>query len=200
MDNTQESFYNVLEHMRQEHIKYFELTGGGEPFLNIRLQDIIDEIRKYIPDAFIKLYTNGSIHRNVSNIDELDISAVHWNPIALNAVYKTSPERDLLEELKLFYHPEEYKIRLSVPIYKGGIDNKIKAERLIMETQKYVDRYVFRPMLEKTPDYEQLYVDFNIEGENVEVDRECSCFSKVLLWWTNNKIYTDWELKRCLEL
>lgn len=195
LDSTEIQFQKTLEQLNRNKIKYFEVTGGGEPFLNEGLQSIIDKIREYISDAYIKLYTNGSIHREIIGINELDISTVHWENNKINEVYQTTPPRDLLSDLKFFYHPERYKIRLSVPIFKGGIDSKEKAQKLIKVTEKYVDEYVFRPLLEKTANYDKMYVDFEFSGENIEVDRECSCFSKVLLWWTDNHIYMDWELK-----
>lgn len=195
IDSRNPQFQQTLEQLARREIKYYEITGGGEPFLNDQLQDIIDSIRNRISDAYIKLYTNGSIHKNIKGINELDISTVHWDIEKVNAVYKTKIPRDLLSDLRFFYHPEKYDIRLSVPIFKGGIDNEHEAKELIRVTDKYVNRYVFRPLLEKTDNYQKLYVDFEFLGENIEIDRKCSCFSKVLLWWTDNNLYADWELR-----
>lgn len=195
MDCMEPMFEKILEYLKNTGVRYFELTGGGEPFLNRNLQDIVDKIRMAVPDAFIKLYTNGSIHKDIFGIDELDISTVHWEKEEINRIYKTLEQRNLMSDLEFFYHPDRYKIRLSVPIFKGCIDNREKACKLISMTRNYVDRYVFRPLLEKTVDYDKWFVDFEISGNDIEVDRECSCFSKVLLWWTDNRLYRDWALK-----
>ena len=198
MDPKSDQFYTTLHFIDGLGIKKFEITGGGEPFLNKDLQDIIDNIQTYISDARIKLYTNGIIKREISHIQELDISTAHWDNNVLVDVYKNSDKANLLEQLKFFYNPDKYRIRLSVPIYKGGIDCTDKAEELINRTKPYVDSYVFRPLLERTPNRDDFYVDFNIVGDNIEVDRECSCYSRICLWWTDNHIYTDWNRKNIL--
>lgn len=199
LDSEQPQFLRTLDFLYRHGINSFELTGGGEPFLNPQLQSIIEKIKCFIPDAYLKLYTNGSIHKDIKGIDELNISTVHWETGIINAVYQTDRPRDLLTDLEFFYHPDRYKIRLSIPIFKGGIDNKDKAEQLIAVTKRYVDRYVFRPLLEKTPNYDEMFVDFDISGEGIEVDRECNCFSKVCLWWTDNQLYGNWRLDKKIQ-
>ena len=57
-------------------ITRFEITGGGEPFLNDNLSYIVNTIKEIIPNSYIKLYTNGFILKEAGNIDELDISLV----------------------------------------------------------------------------------------------------------------------------
>lgn len=198
MDVLSEQFSATLEHLYRLGINYFEITGGGEPFLNDSIQDIVNLIRKQVPDSYIKLYTNGTIKKEIKGVQELNISTVHWLSEVLVDAYKNENKANLLEQLQFFYNPKEYKIRLSVPIYKGGIDCEEKAKQLIKMTEEYVDAYVFRPMSERTPNRKKLFVDFDITGDNIEVDRDFSCFSKITMWWTDNHLYDDWTRKRCI--
>lgn len=193
-----DQFCNTLNYFKNLGIKKFEITGGGEPYLNENLQDIVDCIRMQIPDSYIKLYTNGIIKKRITGIQELNISTVHWKSEVLVDVYKNERKGNLIEQLMYFYNPEEYLLRLSIPIYRGGIDSVEKARELIRLTKKYVNGYVFRPLLERTPNREELYIDFDIEDDIVEVDRECSCYSKIYLWWTDNHIYDGWSRKNCI--
>ena len=51
LDFKNQEFQETLELLAEQGIRNFEVTGGGEPFLNTSLQEIIDKIRNQIPSA-----------------------------------------------------------------------------------------------------------------------------------------------------
>lgn len=192
------SFYENLAYMQNREICYFELTGGGEPFLNVRLQDIIHTIRERIPDAYIKVYTNGRIHSVIEEIDELNISVIHWERRTVRDLCGYDDKISLEDHLAFFRGNGTYKIRLSVPMISGAISNQKAASELIERTRRYVDLYAFRPLNPKTKGYAQLWADFDLNDKNVEIDRDfCDC-EEVVLWFSDNKVYRDWDLKERL--
>lgn len=192
------NFYKNLAYMQKQGICYFELTGGGEPFLNLGLQDIIHTIREKIPDAYIKVYTNGRIHSAIEEIDELNISVIHWDRRTVYDLCGYDDKISLEDHLAFFRENGAYKIRLSVPMISGAISNQNAAMELIKRTHRYVDRYVFRPLNPKTEGYAQLCADFNLDAKDIEIDRDfCDC-EEVVLWFSDNKVYRDWDLKERL--
>lgn len=192
------SFYENLAYMQNREICYFELTGGGEPFLNVRLQDIIYTIRERIPDAYIKVYTNGRIHSVIEEIDELNISVIHWDRRIVRDLCGYDDKISLEDHLAFFRGNGTYKIRLSVPMISGAISNQKAARELIERTHRYVDLYAFRPLNPKTKGYAQLGADFDLNDNDVEIDRDfCDC-EEVILWFSDNKVYRDWDLKERL--
>lgn len=193
-----QDFYRSLTHIQKFGIRYFEFTGGGEPFLHLGLQEIIYAIRGRIPDAYIKVYTNGKTHTVIKAIDELDISVIHWDR---NIVFDLCGYDDpipLEEHLAFFRENYSCQIRLSVPIIRGAISNREEAIKLIEKTCGYAERYVFRPLNKKTLGYERLWASFDLDVENAEVDRDFSDEDEIILWFSNNQIYRDWYLRERL--
>ena len=100
----------------------------------------------------------------------------------------------MIDKIK-FFKKEGIKLRLSIPLIKGAIDSKEKLNKLINLTDSYVDEYVVRTLYPKTPNLEELYVDFNYNHEKVVIEREndISNFDGLILW-SDNKFYNNWEL------
>ena len=188
-----EKFIANIKLLKEHGIKRFEITGGGEPLLNSNLQEIISTIRKIIPDCYIKLYTNGNILRKIDDVDEIDISVVS-DDLTINNQFMNGNGIELLDKLK-FYQSSKIKLRLSIPLIKGAIDNPKKLDMLIEKTKEYLDEYVVRTMYPNTPNLEELFVDFNYENELVifERDNGLEGFNGILLW-SDNKFYNSWDL------
>lgn len=190
-------FKDNIKLLKKRGIRKFEITGGGEPFLNKNLKDIVNSIKDIIPDSYIKLYTNGFILKYAGNIDELDISVVS-DDSEVNLKYMLNKSRlRLMEKLKYFrkVYPT-IKIRLSVALIKGAIDSRNKLDTFIQTTNKYVDEYVVRTLYPHTPNREELFVDFEYENEKVVMEREndVKCFDGLILW-SDNEFYKNWYLK-----
>lgn len=189
-------FEDNLHLLMKKNIKRFEITGGGEPFLNNNLQQIIDKIRNSSPDVFIKLYTNGNMQKKINGIDELNISVTHWDSDINNSFMNFNNRTNVMSNIEFFGLDRTYKLRLSVPLLRGGIDSPEKAKELIDRTKEWVDSYVMRPLFENTHGREKYFVDFEFHHPDVELDRNCSFDDDVILWWTDNEIYAKWDLSK----
>lgn len=188
-----ERFIENIYKLKKHGIKRFEITGGGEPFLNPNLDKIVLAIKRIIPDSYIKLYTNGNILRNIDGVDEIDISVVS-DDIDINNKYMNGNNISLMEKIK-FFKKENVKLRLSVALIKGAIDSKEKLDDFISLTKDYVDEYVVRTLYPNTPNMAELYVDFDYEHEKVIIEKsnDVGEFNGIILW-SDNKFYTNWSL------
>ncbi len=187
-----------LQLLSRRRVKKFEITGGGEPFLNNNLDKIINLIRYYIPDSYIKVYTNGNILKNVGGIQELDISVFHYEDVINNKFQRVIKQVPLIEKLKFFRtNNPNIKIRLSIALIRGAIDSSEELDKMIEYTKDYVDEYVVRTLYPGCPHYDELFVDFEYENSKVVFERlnGLDDFDGILLWSDGN-MYTDWNLNR----
>lgn len=193
-----DNFCEKLQLLARRGIKKFEITGGGEPFLNPNLDKVIELIKYFIKDAYVKVYSNGNILKNVGSIDELCISVFHYDDILNNSFMRVKNPVPLIEKLKFFrdINPN-MKLRLSVPLHKGATDSECELDKLIDLTKDYVDEYVVRTLYPGCNDYEKGYVDFDYSRENVVFERlnGLDDFDGVLLW-SDGELYTDWSLNK----
>lgn len=188
-----EVFQKSLEILKKENIKRFEITGGGEPFLNKYLQIIIDMIKREIPDSYVKVYTNGNILTKLNNIDELNISIAHYNDKINQSIMKPVTYIPLIDKLK-FFKSDDYKLRLSVALIQGGIDRNYKLKELISLTENYIDEYVVRTVYQGLDSGQ--YVNFDYYDRRLIWERNNStgCNNNLILE-ANGLFYKDWEIK-----
>ena len=188
-----DKFIENIYTLKKHNITRFEITGGGEPFLNKNLDEIVLTIKRIIPESHIKLYTNGNILKKISKVDEIDISIVSDN-LDINNKFMNGNNIELMDKIK-FFKDNNTKLRLSIPLINGGIDTKEKLKKLIEKTDKYVDEYVVRTLYPKTLGIDNLYIDFDYEDEKVimEKDNDINEFNGLILW-SDNKFYNNWDL------
>lgn len=188
-----DDFIKNIYTLKKHNITRFEITGGGEPFLNRNLEEIVFTIKKIIPNSYIKIYTNGNILKKIPGIDEIDISVVS-DDININNKFMNGNNIELIDKLK-FFKDENIKLRLSIPLIKGAIDTKEKLDKLINKTKDYVSEYVIRTLYPNTPSIEKMYVDFDYQNEKVimEKDNDVKEFDGLILW-SDNKFYNNWNL------
>lgn len=189
-----DKFIENIYILKKHGVTKFEITGGGEPFINKKLQNIVITIKKIIPNSYIKLYTNGNILRKINGVDEIDISIVSKD-IDTNNKFMNGNNIELMDKLK-FFKEDSVKLRLSIPLIKGAVDSKEKLDEFIEYTKDYVDEYVVRTLYPNTVDIDELYVDFDYEHEKVimERDNDIKEFNGIILW-SDNKFYNSWDLK-----
>lgn len=186
-------FLENIHTLKKHGITRFEITGGGEPFLNKNLEKIVSTIKNIIPNSYIKLYTNGNILKRIKGIDEIDISVVS-DDLNINNQFMRGNSISIIDKIK-FFKEKNVKLRLSIPLIKGAIDSKDKLKILIETTSNYVDEYVVRTLYPNTPNIKKLYVDFDYQDEKVvmEKDNDVGGFDGIILW-SDNKFYTNWKL------
>jgi molybdenum cofactor biosynthesis enzyme MoaA len=189
------NFLTCLELIKKLEVKKIEITGGGEPTLNDNLQSIIDLFKIHLPKSYIKLYTNGRLEMPLHNLDEINISIADINDINNKEIMGYKDTKKLLDIIK-FYRSLTPKLRLSIPIIKGAIDNEQKMKTLVDKTQKYIDEYVVRTLYDGTYDISSWYADFNIADPRVIMEKDnCLCdFNNKLIMWSDNRLYTNWDL------
>ncbi|MDD4407190.1 MAG: radical SAM protein [Bacilli bacterium] len=189
---------DILNTLKLRGIKNFEITGGGEPFLDKNLSNKVSLIKMIIKDAFIKIYTNGNHLQKIDGLDEINISIAHYDDVINKQIMKPKIYIPLINKLTFF--KENYpnsKIRLSVPLLKEGINSEHKVKKLIEITEKFDIDYVIRTIYPNTPNYKEKYINVNYDHPRIkyERDNDVSDF-KEIIWWSNNELYANWLLKR----
>lgn len=195
-------FERNIKLLNQRGIKKVEITGGGEPFLNPNLHKIISIVKSNIPDSYVKLYTNGNNLKKLENIDELNISVVHYDTNINNHFMNPVNGIDIMTKLKFFKeNMPNTKIRLSIPLIKGAIDSKEKLEEFIKLTDNFVSEYVVRTLYPKTQNKDEMYIDFPFKHPKVvfERDNDVTDFNGLIVW-SDNKVYSDWNLNKEVNL
>lgn len=192
------NFIENIKLLKKREIKKFEITGGGEPLLNPNIESIVNIIKEIIPDSYIKIYTNGFILKTISGIDEVNISLVSNNDVINNLFMNPKNDNSFIK--RITYYRKNYplsKLRLSIPLIKGGIDNIDKLNKLIADTSCFVDEYVVRTLYPHSLIYEYGYVEFPIEDKRViyEKDNDVSDFDGLILW-SDNHFYKDFNLDK----
>ena len=197
-----DEFKLTIQLLKERGINRFEITGGGEPLLNKNIQKIINIIRIIIPNAHIKLYTNGNILKPINNIDELDISVVHYDQEVNDKIMHPKKSCDLITKLKWFRSVlDNCKIRLSIPLMKDAIASKEQLSEMIKLTSGLVDEYVVRTLYPKTRDIQKNYVDFEYNHSLVKMERDNDVkeFDGLIIW-SDGKIYNNWQLNETRNL
>lgn len=195
-------FIQNIKQLSRRGIKKIEITGGGEPLLNPNINQIIEEIRRNIPDCYIKLYTNGNLLVKLQNIDELNISVTHYDTNINNKFMNPTIGIDIITKLKFFKeNMPNTKIRLSILLLKGSIDTKEKLDYFIKLTNNYVDEYVVRTLYPETKDKAKMYIDFPFIHPKVIFERDNGVEGfNGLIMWSDNKVYSDWNLNKEVNL
>lgn len=190
---------DILMTLKLRGINRFEITGGGEPFLDKDLNQKVALIKMIIPNAFIKIYTNGNHLKKIIGLDEINISIAHYEDEINKKIMRPKGNYVPLID-KLTFFKENYpnaKIRLSVPLLRDGINNEEEIKKLIENTEQFDVDYVIRTIYPNTPNYEERYVDADYYHPRIkyERDNDVGDFEEII-WWSNNELYADWQLKR----
>ncbi len=191
-------FIENIQLLKRRNIKKFEITGGGEPLIHPDIELIVSIIKRIIPDSYIKLYTNGFILKTIEGIDEVNLSIISDND-EINALFM-DPKNNIPFNQRIMYFRENYpssKLRLSIPLIKGGVDNIEKLDALIKNTTQIVDEYVVRTLYPHSLIYSDSYVEFPINNKKViyEKDNDVSDFDGLILW-SDNEFYKDFNLDK----
>jgi hypothetical protein len=119
---------------------------------------------------------------------------------------------DLIEQLSGFRRMGYDRIKLSVPLVRGGVESLDDATELVRRVSPLIDSVVFRPMYPATPRRDLLAADIEDAWQwqtalrdlesvvecKVEFDAE-GCFrSAQLILAADGSLYSDWSLRQLL--
>lgn len=192
-------------------VRRVEITGGGEPSLHPQLGELIRLIKTHAGQCVVKVYTNGKKLEHLHQADEVNVSRLVWDADDnQRGMHITGGSPDLLKVSSYLRDHGVRRLRLSVPILKGFIDNLDAAEKLVEESVGHFDAIVLRPLYPATPRREMLHDQRSPEwwseglaglreayGEDIELEfDEVGCFrSEQLIVGADLSAYSDWSLK-----
>lgn len=186
------NFQQSLARVQQMGINKVEVTGGGEPFLNRQLQDIINQVKTVLPNSFVKLYSNGFLLKPFFGVDELNISRSHHDSTINNKIYKSRHQNDLKAALT-YFRPLVPKLRVCTVMLKGIMDSKEEYQSMIDHLDGLVDEFVLRPLIPEKVSCLPMQANFTIDHPLVKTDViDCHC-SKNIVIAPNGLIYEDFS-------
>lgn len=176
-----ENLISSLKIIKAIGIKKIEITGGGEPFLNKDLQQIIDLIKKEIPNSFIKLYSNGFLLNPITKVDELNISRSHYISSINNKIYRSKFQNDLKEALT-YFRPQVTKLRVCTIMLKDIMDSNEEYEKMINHVGNLVDEFVLRPLIPEKTSCLPMATSFEPTNSKVKKDViDCHCTKNIVI-------------------
>lgn len=191
-----DKFIANIQYLKSIGVKTIEITGGGEPFLNKNLPEIISVIRTYLKDSYIKIYTNGYTLHPIPIINEINISRAHWDESLNQTIMHIKKRVNLKKVVQYFSQYKSDKIRLSTPFLKGYIDSVSKIEYLLNTYGDLFDEFVFRPLYQNSPSYQKYFVDLDFSNSKVIVDKDsCDINRDTIILASDNCFYNNWNLQ-----
>jgi molybdenum cofactor biosynthesis enzyme MoaA len=161
-----------------------EITGGGDPLLHKDIQEIINLFR----GKYVKLYTEGFLLKEISGIDELNLSRVHWNSSINNFFYRSKLQNELDETLN-FYRPKVGKIRMQTILIKGAIDSIEKIKEFVTIYENKVDIFMFRELFPACSLEKDKFVGyFDFSHPKVMFDRTLDSYSRDLYFIESDSV------------
>jgi MoaA/NifB/PqqE/SkfB family radical SAM enzyme len=132
----------VLKNINVEKI---EITGGGEPFLHPRIEDLTKICTNYFKT---QLYTNGSLVKGNENFKELDylcISKAHYNEDENKRIMGINQNMEVIKNLGV-------KIKLSLLLHNSGVNNEKEIWKYLKSALDFgVKKVVIRELSPNTP-------------------------------------------------
>lgn len=138
-------------------VKEVEITGGGEPLLHPKIEDIVSLFQK--ENIYTKIYTNGFLLKPIKKIDEMNISRVHWDSEINNKFYRSKSHNELRDVLEYYRKPAD-KIRMQTILLKGAIDSKEKIEEFVSKYEDIVDVFMFRKLFDSCKREKDRFVEY----------------------------------------
>ncbi len=167
-----------------------EITGGGDSLLHKSIKGIIG----LFPNKYIKLYTEGFMLKDISGIDELNLSRVHWNSETNNNFYRSRLQNNLDEVLD-FYRPKVYRIRMQTILLKGAIDSPEKMREFVGRHEDKFDVFMFRELFPGCSLEKDKFVSyFDFSHPKVVFDRTLDNYSRDLYFiGTDSEVHNDFQ-------
>lgn len=207
---TSNKLESTFEQLYAAGVRYYEITGGGEPTLHPKLKEISNAI-KTLGGVHIKLYTNGIFLKPEFHVDELNISRCSLDENNNQKLMRYKHGKKSLINILENARDLGYKnVRLSIPIIKDGIETIEQAKEIICAVKKLITGIVFRPLYIDTPNRYSLFVNnfdptaWEIELRNfinkqridlnIEIDSIACEKPAYLILNSDLNFYSDWNI------
>lgn len=121
--------------------KKIEITGGGEPTLNLRINEIISYCSSKAPTI---MYTHGAHLKRVKNtrdLSELCVSIAHYDATKNREIMGITPDFDRLREIRT-------PIKFSLMLHNSGISTKKEVFSYLKWAKEYAQRVVIRQLFD----------------------------------------------------
>ena len=152
-------------------VNRFEITGGGEPSLHPSLGLLVRELRRRYPESRIKIYTNGSrVGQYLRYVDDVVISRCAVDPAENQELMRIAAGAGALLLVDSIRAITDARVRLSVPLLRGGIDSADRAVSMARQCIGLVDGLVLRPLYPATPGLDALdpRIDLSLLRKSLE--------------------------------
>lgn len=187
----------MIENTIKEKERTTVLILGGEPFVNPeKLLKYVKGIRPYKKEIYITTslpkhflnFRNNEIKEILDLIDGLNVSLNHYDSKLNNEIFKASSNHDRIKILSELNKEYADKIRVSINLVKGLIDNSEKLLSAIFFLEMIGTKHVKINELQHTP---ELYVSF----EDIMYIKMKSPFSSGCQFEINkNLLYTNMKI------
>lgn len=165
------------------------LILGGEPLLEVsKVLKYVIGIRKYVKE----IYLTTSLPKSILNewetfcelmgyLDGLNVSLQHYSPNKNNEILHASSKHNRIELLSKICENEDFanKVRVSINLVKGAIDNKRDLDIFLCIMQEIHVKHV---KINELQDSEDLYVSFeDIYGYKMKSAYAYGCQTDITL-------------------
>ena len=138
------------------------------------------------------IYGHQVKHKNIQNVDEMNISRSHWDSEINNRVYQSKVQNSLDDTLK-YFRPMVKELRLCTVKMKGIMETESEYLQMIDRYENIVDKFVLRPLIPEKKGIEEFIVDFDVSHQKLKKDEiECHCHKNLVIGPDGN-IYEDFN-------
>lgn len=162
-----------------QNFEEIEITGGGEPILHPKINDIINLFK----GKYRKIYTNGFLLKNLPEFEEVNISRVHWDSSINKAFYRYPFQNDLNDVIS-HYRQFAKKIRIQTILIKGALDTKEKIMEFIEKYEDKVDTFMFRTLFPKCNLEKDKFVPYpkDLNHPKIKIDTTLDSYERPLFF------------------
>jgi molybdenum cofactor biosynthesis enzyme MoaA len=199
----------ALQALFDAGVRRYEVTGGGEPTLHPQIASILRAVRLLGQQVQLKLYTNATNLPSGQGIDETNISRCALEPERNARImrYRDGSSPSVEQSIEQARQLGHRRVRLSVPVMRGGVEGLEDARRFVRATRRHVNGIVFRPLYDATPNLQALTVAVRrdewqsvlsteaLDCCEVEVDMASCTQKSALILSSDLSLYDDWGLR-----
>lgn len=206
-----------LEKIKNLAIDKIEITGGGEPLLHPKINEIINRLSQR---AWTQIYTNGGLinvlnENTFKKLGKVCISQAHYNRSVNHKIMNM-----LRDDYRIKDISQKVKIKMSAVMCQSGINSQLDITKYVkwaislgakevvlrrmfeFDYPKKINNEIEIDLITVVKEMKQLYkvikedenrINFWMFGIPVEIEfRSCACELSNLVLRPNGKIYVGW--------